>query len=156
MPDVIKYAVFFFEVFPKRKHHLDSNNTEEQNSSQSTSSSLEFHENKEVNLETSDYFSNVNVVRPLFNEDHLNKYTEEDSLLPGWKMRTKLLDTLSKSFFSIPHFNSGIDHFILLKRGIQFPMPELLSKSGRTWSSILEVNSFTLLIKSGIDFQNCG
>ena len=25
------------------------------------------------------------------------------------------IDTLSKSFFSIPHFNSGIDHFILLK-----------------------------------------
>ena len=25
------------------------------------------------------------------------------------------IDTLSKSFFSIPPFNSGIDHFILLK-----------------------------------------
>ena len=27
----------------------------------------------------------------------------------------KTIDTLSKSFFSIPHFNSGMDHFILLK-----------------------------------------
>jgi len=28
---------------------------------------------------------------------------------------SKLLDTLSKTFFSIPHFNSGIHHFTLLK-----------------------------------------
>ena len=36
------------------------------------------------------------------------------------KLNTDLIDTLSKSFFSITHFNSGIDHFILLKWGIHF------------------------------------
>ena len=43
-----------------------------------------------------------------------------------------LFETLSRTFFSIPHFNSGIHHFILLKWGIHFqhwfPMPELPSK----------------------------
>ena len=75
------------------------------------------------------------------------------------------LDTLSKSFFSIPHFNSGIDHFILLKWGIDFRnwIPNagiehfILLKWGihfRNWELMPEVNSFTLLIKSGIDFRH--
>ena len=65
-----------------------------------------------------------------------------------------LIDTLSKTFFSIPRFNSGIDHFILLKWGIHFrnwesmpevnslPMPELPSKRGRNWESMPAVNSW--------------
>ena len=39
--------------------------------------------------------------------------------------------------------------------GIEDAMPELPSKSGRNWSSILEVNSFPLLLP-GIDFWNWG
>ena len=38
--------------------------------------------------------------------------------------------------------------------GIGNAMPELPSKRSRNWSTIHEVNSFTLLIKSEIDFQN--
>ena len=56
------------------------------------------------------------------------------------------IDTLSKTFFSIPHFNSGIHHFTLLKWGIHFRhwflMPELPSKRGRNWESMPEVNSW--------------
>ena len=85
-----------------------------------------------------------------------------------WKFMhfdTFITDTLSKSFFSIPHFNSGIDHFILLKWGIDFRnwIPNagiehfILLKWGihfRNWELMPEVNSFTLLIKSGIDFRH--
>ena len=36
------------------------------------------------------------------------------------QMQHILIDTLSKTFFSIPHFNSGSHHFTLLKWGIHF------------------------------------
>ena len=74
------------------------------------------------------------------------------------RLKNTKIDTLTKTFFSIPRFNSKIHHFKLLKWGIHFwhwfTMPELPSKRGRNWKEEEEVNSFTLLIKSGIYFRN--
>ena len=59
------------------------------------------------------------------------------------RINGRILDTLSKSFFSIPHFNSGIDHFILLKWGIDF----------RNWIPNAGIEHF-ILLKWGIHFRN--
>ena len=59
------------------------------------------------------------------------------------EQKREIVDTLSKSFFSIPHFNSGIDHFILLKWGINF----------RNWIPNARIEHF-ILLKWGIHFQN--
>ena len=65
---------------------------------------------------------------------------------------------IEQNIFSNLHFNSRIRHFTLQKWEIPFwnwdAMLELQSKRCRNWSSIPEVNSFTLPIKSGIDFWN--
>ena len=54
-----------------------------------------------------------------------------------------LWNTLSKSFFSIPHSNSGIDHFILLKWGVHF----------RNWIHNAGIDHF-ILLKWGMHFRN--
>ena len=53
-----------------------------------------------------------------------------------WASEPKYLDTLSKTFFSIPNFNSGIDHFILLKWGIHFQ-----NWIPNAWSEFLTLNA---------------
>ena len=64
-----------------------------------------------------------------------------------------ILDTLSKTFFSIPELI--ILHFYSeeFTSGIEFPMPELLSKGGRNWSSIPDFISKVKELTSGIEDQ---
>ena len=97
----------------------------------------------------------------------INQYLQRQSKMHqpirygGGRLRMNISETVitkkpiwhfKQNIFSIPHFNSGIHHFTLLKWGIHFwhwfPMLELPSKRGRNWKEEEEVNSFTLLTKS--------